>query len=223
MSIVIGVIDKMPESAYAARMVQGTRQQIVELLRMHNGRTVEELARALHVTRTAITSQLAALQAAGLVRQQGLRPGRRRPSVVYTLSASADAFFPKTYDDFAAEVLEELRQEGKGNLARVLRRVGDRWIARDLPQVKDLRGPKRLERAKDILAERGFMPSLSPTRDGYLLREHNCPVIRLAVAHPEVCNMVHRWLEALFGTPLTRTRCMRQGDPFSAYVITTAR
>ena len=63
---------------------------------MHSGRTVEELAQALHVTRTAITSQLAALQAAGLVTQQGLRPGRRRPSVVYMLSTSADAFLTRT-------------------------------------------------------------------------------------------------------------------------------
>jgi len=53
------------------------------------------------------------------------------------------------------------------------------------------------------------MPSLSTTREGYLLREHNCPVMRLAVAQPEVCDTIH-------------TRCMRQGDPFSDYVIATA-
>ena len=202
--------------------MRGTRQQIVELLRLHNGRTVEELAQAVNVTRTAITTQLAALQAAGLVTQQGLRSGRRRPSAVSALTASADTLFPKAYDDFAMEVLEELRREGKGSLPRLLRRVGNRWIARDLPRVKDLRGRERLERAKEILTDRGFMPSLNPTRDGYLLREHNCPVMRLAVAHPEVCTMVHGWLEALFGTPLTRTRCMREGGPFSDYVIATA-
>jgi predicted ArsR family transcriptional regulator len=202
--------------------MRDTRQRIVDLLRTHTGRTVGELAQALHVTRTAITTQLAALQAAGLVSQQGLRLGRRRPSVVYVLTTSADALFPKTYDEFAMQMLDELRREGKGNLSRLLRRLGDRWIARDLPRVKNLRGRERLERVQEILAEHGFMPSLNTIPEGYLLREHNCPVMRLAVAEPEVCTMIHRWLEALFGTTLTRTRCMRQGDPSSDYVIATA-
>jgi predicted ArsR family transcriptional regulator len=61
------------------------------------------------------------------------------------------------------------------------------------------------------------MPELERTVAGYILREHNCPVMRLAVAHPEVCDMVHRWLEALFGTSLTRTQCLRRGDAYSAY------
>jgi predicted ArsR family transcriptional regulator len=140
---------------------------------------------------------------------------------VYALTASAETYFPKGYDDFAAQLLEEIQRQGKGNLARLLRRVGDRWIDRDLPRLKDHHGRERMERAKEILAERGFMPTLNATQTGYLLREHNCPLIRLAVAEPEVCSMVHRWLEALFGTTLTRTRCMRQGDPASDYVITT--
>ncbi len=202
--------------------MRDTRQRMVELLRMHNGQTVEELAEALDLTRTAITSQLAALQAEGLVARGGFRPGRRRPSVVYTLTPSADRLFPKTYDEFADGLLEEVRREGKGSLRRLLRRIGDRWIAHDLPRVQVLRGRERLDRAREILAERGFMPVLKPSGEGYLLREHNCPVMTLAVAHPEVCDMVHRWLEALFGTPLTRVRCMRQGDPFSDYTITAA-
>jgi hypothetical protein len=32
--------------------------------------------------------------------------------------------------------------------------------------------------------------------------------------------MVHRWLEALFGSRLVRERCLRLGHPFSGYSIT---
>lgn len=198
-------------------MIRDTRGRIIERLKMQGGQTVEELAGALTVTRTAVTSHLAALAAEGLVARQGFRPGRRRPSMLYVLTPAADRLFPTSYDDFAAALLQELDREGPDRLRGVLRRVADQWIARDLPRVKGLRGRERLERAKEILAERGFMPVLEPTREGYVLREHNCPALRLAVAHPEVCDMVHRWLEALFGTTLTRTRCLRQGDPFSAY------
>jgi predicted ArsR family transcriptional regulator len=200
-------------------MIRETRGRLIERLKMHGGQTVEELATALNVTRTAVTSHLAALAAEGFVVRQGLRPGRRRPSLLYVLTPTAERLFPRSYDDFAEALLKEVRKEGPDRVRGLLRKVADQWIARDLPRVKRLRGRERLERAKEILAERGFMPALEAIREGYLLREHNCPAIRLAVAHPEVCDMVHRWLEALFGTALTRTRCLRQGDPFSAYTM----
>lgn len=197
-----------------------TRRHIVELLRLVGGGTVEEMAERLGLTRTAITSQLAALQAEGLVARQGFRPGRRRPSVLYVLTAKADAaLFPKAYDTFAASVLEEIKREGPGELRALLRRISDRWIARDLPRVEGLRGAARLERVREILAERGFLPALERTSAGYVFREHNCPVMQLALLHEEVCEMVHYWLEAIAGTPMVRVKCMRRGDPYSAYAI----
>ncbi len=200
--------------------MQETRRSIVELLRVQGGQTVDDLARALKLTRTAVTSHLAGLQAEGFVARRGLRTGARRPSVLYALTPAADALFPKAYEDFAASLFEEIKREGDGTLKVLLRRLGERWIARDLPRVASLQGRDRLEQAKQILAERGFLPELDRAGKGYLLREHNCPVMRLALAHPEICEMVHHWLEALFGVPLVRVHCMRKGDPFSAYRIT---
>lgn len=194
-----------------------TRRRIVKLLRVRNGLAVEELARLLRVTRTAVTSHLSALQADGYVARRGLRAGRRRPSVIYVLTPAADGLFPKTYDEFAASLLAELRRAGGGRLPAVLRKVSDRWIAQDLPKVEGLRGAQRLNQARQILADRGFLPVLERAGDGYVLREHNCPVMRLAREHSEVCDMVHRWMEALFGMRMERTRCMRRGDAFSEY------
>ena len=199
--------------------MQDTRRRIMDLLRIGGGQTVQDLARGLKLTRTAVTSQLAALQAEGLVTRRGLRPGRRRPSVVYVAAPAAEAVFPKSYQEFAETLIAEVEREGAGPLNLLLRRVGDRWIARDAPRVQGLRGRARLQRALAILADRGFMPRLERGRDGYLLYEHNCPVIRLATAHPEICEMVHHWLEALFGLSLKREQCLRRGDPYSAYVI----
>jgi hypothetical protein len=69
---------------------------------------------------------------------------------------------------------------------------------------------------------RGFLPVLERTADGYQLREHNCPLMRLTADYPEVCDMVQRWLEALFGAHLDRVRCLRLGHPYSAYTIIAA-
>lgn len=201
--------------------MQETRRQILETLRMEGAQTIDDLAQVLHLTRTAVTTHLSALQTEGLVVRQGLRRGKRRPSTLYALTAEVDSVFPKAYKEFAVAVLEEVKREGPGPLTQVLWRIGDRWIARDIPRVHGLQGRPRLERATEILAEQGFMPVLAPTRNGYVLREHNCPVMQLAAAHPEVCDMIHRWLQAVFGTSLARIKCIRQGDLFSAYTITT--
>ncbi len=199
--------------------MRDTRRQIIELLRLGGEQTVEDLARALRVTRTAVTTRLAGLQAEGLVARRGLRTGRRRPSVTYALTARADALFPKAYDTFAASVLEEVRNERPGALDVLLRRVADRWVARDLPRVQGLRGMERLERTREILAERGFLPVLERAGKRYVLREYNCPLMQVAQGHPEICEMVHRWLQALAGTPMARVKCLRLGDPYSAYTI----
>jgi len=198
--------------------MKATRLRLAELLRLEGSQTVEGLGAALHLTRTAVINHLAGLQADGLVRRRGLRPGTGRPSIVYELTPAAERLFPKSYDDFAAALLEELATR-PGDLRQVLRRTADRWIARDLPHLQGLHGRPRFERARETLAERGFMPALEHVPGGYLVREHNCPLMRLTAAHPEVCDMVHRWLEALFGARLSREGCLREGDLFSTYRI----
>jgi predicted ArsR family transcriptional regulator len=137
--------------------------------------------------------------------------------VVYTLTAAADRLFTKSYEEFSAALLEEVRAVAPELVGEALRRIGDRWIARDLPRVEGASGAQRVERALRVLAERGFLPQLQRRNGVYVLREHNCPLMRLALQDAEVCTMVHRWMEALFGVPLERTRCMRLGDPFSEY------
>jgi predicted ArsR family transcriptional regulator len=71
--------------------------------------------------------------------------------------------------------------------------------------------------ARQVLEERGFLPTLETREDGRVLREHNCPLVRLTAEHPEVCEVVHRWLESLLGVPVRRTQCLRQGHPHSEY------
>lgn len=135
------------------------------------------------------------------------------------LTPEAESAFPQAYGEFATSVLAELHAGDARDLESVLCRVGDRWVARDLPRVAGLRGHSRVKRVREILAERGFMPALEHGREGYELREYHCPVIPLSAGYVEICDMVHRWLEALLGVTVTRVKCMRQGEPYSAYVI----
>jgi predicted ArsR family transcriptional regulator len=197
--------------------MQETRRRIVELLRVRGGQTVQDLVVALRLTRTAVISHLGVLQAEGLVTRRGLRRGKRRPSMIYETTRAADSAFPQAYEAFAAAVLSALKEEDPSALRAALRRVGEGWVERDRHRVEGLKGQARVEVTRQILEERGFLPALDRADGTYVLREHNCPVLRLAVDHAEVCDIVHRWMESLVGAPLVRVQCMRNGDAFSEY------
>jgi len=199
------------------RSVPGTRRSILELMRVNGDQTVAALASTLHVTRSAVRNHLTALQADGLVIRRGVRPGKRRPSALYGLTPQWESAFPQMYGEFATSLLAELHAGDVRGLEVALRGVGDHWVAADLPQVAGLRGQARLKRVKEILAERGFMPSFTRGQDGHELREYHCPIAPLSAGYVEICDMVHRWLEALLGVPLIRMKCMRQGEQYSAY------
>jgi predicted ArsR family transcriptional regulator len=194
-----------------------TRHRIVELLRIRGGQTVQDLVVALRLTRTAVISHLGVLQAEGLVTRRGLRRGKRRPSIVYETTRLADSAFPQAYEAFAAAVLDALKEEDPSALRAALRRVGEGWVERDRHRVEGLEGQARVDVVRQILEERGFLPALERHNGTYVLREHNCPVLRLATDHAEVCDIIHRWMESLVGTPLARVQCMRRGDAFSEY------
>jgi predicted ArsR family transcriptional regulator len=197
--------------------MQETRRRIVELLRVRGGQTVQDLVVALRLTRTAVTSHLGVLQAEGLVARRGLRRGKRRPSVIYETTRSADSAFPQAYEAFATAVLNALKEADPSALCAALGRVGEAWVERDRHRIEGLKGQARMEAVRQILEERGFLPALERAGGTYVLREHNCPVLRLAEDHAEVCDTVHRWMESLVGSPLVRVQCMRLGGAFSEY------
>ena len=197
--------------------MQETRRHIVELLRIRGGQTVQDLVAALGLTRTAVISHLGVLLADGFVTRHGLRRGKRRPSVIYQTTRLADSAFPQAYESFAVAVLNALKENAPSALRAAVWRVGVEWVERDRLRVARLKGQARVEAMRQILEERGFLPELKRGDNTYVLREHNCPVLRLATDHPEVCDGVHRWMQSLLGVPLIRVQCMRRGDAFSEY------
>jgi predicted ArsR family transcriptional regulator len=71
------------------RAVLGTTGRILELLR-RSPMTVDELARALALTRTAVRAQLATLLRDDLVEQRESRRGTSKPSHVYGVTTRAE-------------------------------------------------------------------------------------------------------------------------------------
>ena len=196
------------------------RRLALNALRIRGKLTINELARELHITRTAAANQLARLLAEGLVVAAGLQATGRRPSITYGLTAQADRAFQQEYERFAVDVLDAVARGGEGQTARVLRQVGDRWISSDAPAVAKLSGDLRLKRATKLIAARGFMPTLEKAADRrYTLANHNCPIARVCSAHHQAAGMVKHWIEALVGGRVQRTNCIFEGGSACEYAI----
>lgn len=165
------------------------RTLILEALRMDGPRTAGELAARIRFTPGAARVHLRRLIAEGLVAPTLERRRRGRPVSRYRLTPQADARFPKRHDLFASRFLATvIRLYGTEALQRVLAEWEETLRAR-LDAILPEAPAERLEALARHQAEHGFMAVVRNDRDGVALVEHNCPILDLARAHPEICAM----------------------------------
>ena len=89
-----------------------TRQQILNLLRRRGQMTAAELSETLGIGAVGVRQHLALLDRDGLVRTSGVRRGVGRPSHLYSLTATAEALFPRRYDRLVMDALAFVESQG---------------------------------------------------------------------------------------------------------------
>lgn len=186
------------------------------LLRNKMGLTVDAIAEALGVTRTAVNQHIAALERDGyLVRSEAVATGGR-PSQTFALSESGLHLFPKKYDLISETALAMMidtlgAEKTKSMLDHLGRRLGAD-IAGEKPGAdKEMRARAIVEAMQAF----GFDASLEPdkTLEGEaVLRAYNCVYHRLAQAHPEICELDLALLREASGGDVDHLACMAKGD-----------
>ena len=185
------------------RATRGTAGQIVELLR-RGPMTIDELAAAVALTRTAVRAQLATLLHDGTVEQRGVRPGPSKPARLYAVTAGAELLFSRAYVPILTQLLDVLAARmAHAELDGVMREVGRRALAgRPLPR-GSLR--ERAEGACALLHEMGGLTEIIEGRPGHLvIRSHGCPLAAATAEHPEACSALESLLGELVGAPVTK-------------------
>lgn len=184
------------------RAAQGTSGRILELLR-RGAKTVDELARAPDLTRTAVRSQLASLMRDNLVEQRGSRRGASKPSHVYGVTVQAELLFSRAYVPILTQLLHTLsRQLTPAEFDSIMHQVGRGVMAgRAMP-----RGTlgERVAGASAVLNELGGLTEISEEDGGYLIESHGCPLAAATANHPEVCNALQSLLSELVGASVTK-------------------
>jgi len=199
------------------RFFESTRGQIVTILRAAPA-TVEDLASRLELTDNAVRAHLATLERDGLVRQSGLRRGPRKPHFTYTLTAEADALFPKAYDDLLNQLIAVLKNRLQpAEIEDVLREVG-RAMAAETPAKPDASLQSRVQTALKVLAAIGGAAEVARENDKLVICSNACPLAAAVTVHPEVCRLAETLVAEIVKAPV-KEHCNRTGRPQCRFEI----
>jgi predicted ArsR family transcriptional regulator len=202
------------------RFWTSTKGRIILLLRRES-RTVNELAEALTLTDNAVRAQLTALQRDGLVRQSGTRPGKRKPNVIFDLTAKAEHLFPKVYGLILRYLLDALNESiSSKKMDEVVRTVGHRLAQDYRPAVKAVQPRDQIDQAINVLRELGGFCEQKGQNGKVILGCFDCPLAAAVEGHPEVCRLVETVLADVLGVPVHQ-RCQTDPSPQCHFEIET--
>lgn len=184
------------------QVAEGTAGRIMELLR-RGPMTVDELAAALDLTRTAVRAQLATLQHQELIEQSGTRRGPSKPARLYGVTTQAELLFSRAYVPILTQLLHVLaRRMSPAEFDSVMREVGRAVMGgRAAP-----RGPlqDRVASASSLLNDLGGLTEIEEEDGLYVIRSHGCPLAAATADHPEACNALESLLSEFVGTRVTK-------------------
>ncbi|MFN3918991.1 MAG: helix-turn-helix transcriptional regulator [Methylohalobius sp.] len=185
------------------------QQGLLKLLLEHKqGLTMEELARALAVSKAAVHQHLSVLERGGYVTMKGLRKTGGRPSQIYALTERGVHLFPKQYAWFSKLLLKQLINElGSVPVQNLLYRLGQETAASVRVRFAGRSSCERLKEIVQLMQELGYEAEL----EGEEIAARNCIYHDLAREHPEACALDLGLLDGLAGEQVIQTECMLRG------------
>lgn len=201
--------------------MQKTRRQILDLLKLRNRATLDDLAREIGLSPVTIRSHLSVLERDDLICSEEVRGRVGRPHFVYCLAVGAEVEFPRAYHEVARRFLEGFRSvAGPEQMAQLIEVVAERWAAEKADRLNGKGLEARIAEVVRIRSEEGAMAEWDKCDGGYRLLQHHCPASRIADLSPEVCQVELEYLQRLLGAAVEREGSHHQGEGKCSYRIT---
>lgn len=206
-------------------MTSTTRGEILTLIKRRGPLTVQELSRQLAITPMGVRQHLAILERDGQVRSDGVRRGQGRPSRVYNLTPEGDKVFPRTYEQVATALLEDVRAlDGDAKVTALFEHRRRRLLEQYRVRLAGKNLGERVAALAEIRNEEGFLAEAERRdKDTFVLVEHNCPIRSVAGAYSQVCACEIALFADALGAEVSRTDHILAGAPRCRYVITPTR
>jgi predicted ArsR family transcriptional regulator len=202
--------------ATGLRRVDGTREEILALLRRHDSMGVEELAQELGLAGATVRRHLDVLQRDNFVQVTQVRGGTGRPRHLFSLTEAGADVFPHHYVRMTQRLLSEIvtlgedetsGRSGKQIADVVFDRMAARIAAEYGPRVHGRGLEERARSAVSLIAEEGIDFEIAPDADGVRLLGRGCLCTRVGdeAGSVQPCEHDQMMLQSLIGgivTPL---------------------
>jgi len=200
--------------------MKSTRDRILQTLLRQPGTTINELAEAVGINPISVRHHLTNLQAQGLVSTEEERHGVGRPRLVYFLTESGTERFPTRYLRLTSRLLDQLKESLPEPLvSKLFLEIANNMAGDYAEQMKGLNMEERLELAKTLLAEEGFIVEWEKAGAQYKIHEITCPYLQIGQNHPEVCTLDQTLISRMLAVPAEKVQCILSGDAHCTYVV----
>lgn len=202
-------------------LISPAERRVLAYLKRVGRCQVKTIARSLRVTAMAIRHHLAVLEKAGLVKTTLERRGVGRPHYVYSLSASADAFFPKEYGTLASNLIRAIAElDGEAKLARIFEHMKEAAVARYSPRMAGKPLRRRVAEMAKIMTQAGYMAEWEQLdHHTFQITEHNCAIASVAQQCQHACVCELAIFQELLQAAVSRQEHIVAGDPCCRYIV----
>lgn len=203
-------------NALIPQKISARQYQILEhLLENRKGLSVDELAKALDISRTGVQQHFVVLERDGYIKKSTLNKTAGRPVTIYVITDKGNNYFPKQYAWFSELILNDLQQEiGAERLKAYMQKLGGKLAdkLRAKFEGKDLN--ERVDQLALIMTDLGFQMKLGveAETESPSIQACNCIYHDLAQKHHEICEFDLALMSSLLDKEVEQLSCMAKGD-----------
>jgi len=206
------------------RIMGSTRNQVLNILLNQHRCTINELAEAVEINPISVRHHISKLEAEGLVDSEEERHGVGRPRRVYFLTNEGMEKFPSRYLNLSIRILEKLKETlPKKTVKKIIKEMAAEMISDQTAQIdiSSLEINERVELLQQLLLAEGFTVEVTSKGDGYEIKGTSCPYKHVGIDHPEICLVDETMITSVLATPIKKTHCVLDGDPYCCYLAPT--
>jgi len=203
--------------------ISARQTQILQLLLENRmGLSIDKIANALDISRTAILQHFSKLQQLNYICEGSLDKTAGRPVRNYCLTERGINFFPKQYSWFSELLLTSLKQQmGTEGLSNYMYRLGEQVAQDFLPQMQNKNPTERIENLLIIMQELGFESSIQTSIDNPSprIQARNCIYHDIAQKHQEICQFDIALMSRLLDSEIELEECLAKSGCICQFKI----
>jgi predicted ArsR family transcriptional regulator len=190
--------------------------QILELLlKKRSGLTIDAIANALDISRTAVLQHFSGLQGEGCVQEGSLDKTAGRPVRCYVITEKGISHFPKQYAWFSEIILNRLKEQmGSDAFREFMGQLGIDVAQGLLQNFAGKSKQQRLGELVTIMQGLGYEAEALEVRENnqLQLQARNCVYHDLAQKHAEICEFDLALMSTLLDGEIEHLECLVKGD-----------